>query len=170
VRVPENEPTAVGENETEMAQEAAGARLALQLLVRLKGAATATVDTCSGPVPVFVNVTVLALLVMPSICDEKLTLAGLTDMRGAVPVPVSDTDCIVPRFQESSATVSEPVTVPVTDGVNVTFTEQFDPPARVPGQLLVSVNPPLTEMFPRFSVLPPKLAIITAPEPLVAVF
>jgi len=68
-----------------MAQEAAGARLALQLLVRLKGAATVTVDTCSGPVPVFVNVTVLALLVMPSICDEKLTLAGLTDMRERFP-------------------------------------------------------------------------------------
>jgi len=96
--VPENDPMAVGANETEIVQEAAGAMLALQVLVWLKGAATVTVETCIGPVPVLVNVTVLAVLVVPSICEEKLTLVGLSDATGAVPVPLSATDCVVPRL------------------------------------------------------------------------
>ena len=116
--------------------------------------------TCIGPVPVFDNVMVLAELVAPSTVDENVIDAGVNDATGAVPTPVRIRLCAVPRLKESSAIFSCPLTKPVTDGANDTVTVQFDPPARLPGQLDVSVNPPLAEIVPRFSGLPPKLAIV----------
>lgn len=71
VRAPENDPTAAGAKETETVQEPPGAMLAEQVFIWLKAAAAVTVETCMGPVPVFVSVTVLAVLALPSTWEEK---------------------------------------------------------------------------------------------------
>jgi hypothetical protein len=86
VSVPETDPRTVGVKETCMVQEEPGAMLALQLLVWLKGAAVVTLETCMGPLPVFCNVTVLAVLVVARVW-KKERLAGVTEAAGAVPVP-----------------------------------------------------------------------------------
>jgi hypothetical protein len=89
VRTPEAEPTAVGENTTEMVHEAAGARAALQLFVWPNGPATATLVTCSGPVPLLCTVTLRAVLEVPNNCEEKGKLVGVMVAAGVVPVPPS---------------------------------------------------------------------------------
>ena len=58
-------------------------------------------------------------------------------------------------------TVSNPLTGPVTGGVKVTLTVQFDPATSGLGQLLVSPNPLLAEKLDKFSGLPPKLVMVT---------
>lgn len=170
VRVPEAEPRAVGVNETWTVQEAPGAMLAVQLLVWLNGAAAVTLETCRGPVPVFCKTTLLAWLVVFSTWDWKDTVAGVTEAVGAVPKPERVTACAAPRLPESSVTVSNPLAGPATDGAKDTETVQLDPPGRVVGQLLVSVNPPFAEIFEKSSGLPPKLAMVRGRAPLVPTF
>jgi hypothetical protein len=164
VSVPEAAPTVAGANETEMVQDEPAAMLAVQVFVWIKGALAVTLATCMGPVPVFDTVTVLAALVLPWTWEEKARLAGVTVATGAVPTPARATVCTAPKLPESSLTVSTPVTGPVTDGAKVTPTVQFDPAATVLfGQLVVegsSENPPVAEMVPRSSGLPPKFAIV----------
>ena len=121
-----------------------------------------TFETCSGPSPLFFKVTVLVPLVVPSSWDPKATLAGASETTGAVANPVSATVCVAPALPESSAIVSDPFVVPVTAGANVTETVQFDPAGSMAGQFGVAVNPLLTETLPKFSGLPPKLAIVTS--------
>ena len=67
-------------------------------------------------------------------------------------------------------TISDPLTGPVTVGVNVTETVQFDPAASWLGQELVSLNPPLAEKLERSSGLPPKLVMVMDWEELVPTF
>jgi len=95
-----NDPIAVGVNVTEIVQDAPAARLAPQVLVWLNGADAVTLETCNGAVPEFSIVTVLAVLVAPSTCDEKPSDAGETEAPGAVPVPESATVCMSPAFPE----------------------------------------------------------------------
>jgi hypothetical protein len=137
-----------------------GAMLPLQLCVWLNGPVIATLAPCNGPVPVLCSVIVLAVLVVPSTCDEKDKLDGVAEATGVVPVPLRATTCIAPRFPESSVTVSAPVTKPTACGVNVTDTEQFDPAVTTAGQLLVCENPPLDDRFNPFSGLPPKFVMV----------
>ena len=80
-----NEPIAVGANVTEIVQEEPAAMLALQVFVWLNGADAVTLETCNGPVPEFSTVTVLAVLVDPSTCDEKPSDAGETEAAGVFP-------------------------------------------------------------------------------------
>ena len=86
---------------------------------------------------------------------------GAADM---VPVPLSGTTCVEPKFPESSLTFSAPVTEPAASGVNVTDTVQLDPANRAAGQSFVSEKPSLVEKANPFSGLPPKLVIVTAWE------
>src|SRR6267142_2457740 len=70
---------------------------------------------------------------------------------GSVPVPLRGTSCIDPWFPESSFTVTDPVTVLVSTGVNEMETAQCDPGARTEGQLSVSENPALAETLNPFN-------------------
>jgi hypothetical protein len=160
VTVPEAEPTTVGANVTWMVHDAAGAMLPMQLFVWLNGAVATMLVTCSGPVPVLCSVMFLDVLVVPATCDSKDTGVGVTEAPGMVPVPLSATACVEPRFPESSLTFSVPVTEPTAGGVNVTGTVQFDPAGRTAGQLFVSENPPLADRLNPFSGLPPKFVMV----------
>jgi hypothetical protein len=160
VTVPEAEPTTVGANATWMVQDAAGAMLPMQLFVWLNGAVATMFVTCNGPVPVLCSVMFLTELVVPTTCDEKDNVVGVTEAPGVVPVPLSVTTCVGPRFPESSLTFSAPVTEPTVCGVNVTDTAQLDPADRTAGQSFVSENPPLAERLIPFSGLPPKFVMV----------
>jgi hypothetical protein len=116
--------------------------------------------TVSGPVPVLCRVMVLAVLVLPTACEEKDSVAGDTAAAGVVPVPFNATTWVGPRFPESSLTVSAPATEPTADGVNVMEKAQVDPGARTVGQVLVAANPPLAESPNPFRGLPPKFATV----------
>ncbi len=77
-----------------------------------------------------------------------------------VPVPLSGTTCVEPKFPESSLTFSAPVTEPAACGVNVTDTVQLDAANRAAGQSFVSEKPSLVEKANPFSGLPPKLVMV----------
>ena len=77
-----------------------------------------------------------------------------------VPVPLSGTTCVEPKFPESSLTFSAPVTEPAASGVNVTDTVQLDAANRAAGQSFVSEKPSLVENANPFSGLPPKLVMV----------
>ena len=137
VTVPDAAPVTVGANVTWIVHYPDGAIVPMQLLVWLNVPVTVTLVICNGPVPVLCTVMFPAVLVVPTTCDEKDKLVGLTDAAGAVPVPLSSTICVAPRLPESSLTLSAPVTEPTTCGVNVTATTQWDPAGRSDGQLFV---------------------------------
>src|SRR5579864_7407384 len=161
VSVPVAVPIVLGVNETLMVQKAPAATL-VQLLIWLNGAAVDTLDTFMGPVPELVNVTLLAALVVPTICEEKPRLVGETVAAGAVPVPVIAMFCVAPRLKELSLTVNVPFTVPWAVGTKAIEAVQLDPPCRrAPEQLSVSLNPLLTESVEISSGLPPKFVMVT---------
>src|SRR5271155_4291708 len=90
--------------------------------------------------PLLVNVIVCAALLVPTVCEAKVRLAGARVTAGAVaaaPVPVKATDCGLPLA--SSAMDTEAVRVPVAVGLNVTLMLQLAAAARVAPQVLVSL-------------------------------
>jgi hypothetical protein len=160
VTAPEAEPTTAGTNDTWMVHDVPGAMLPLQLFIWLNGAVATTLETCNSPVPVFCSVMFLGALVVPTACDGKDRVVGVTDAAGTVPEPLSATTCVGPMFPESSLTFRAPFTASTADGVNVTETVQFDPGVSVAGQSFVSENPSLADRLNPFSGLPPKLAMV----------
>jgi len=87
-------------------------------------------------VPVFLNVTVCAALVVPVVCEEKVRLVGESVTTGApTPVPVRVTVCGDPV--ELSLITRMPVTTPTAVGANVTEIVQLAPAATLVPQLLV---------------------------------
>ena len=129
-------PSAVGVKVTLTMQLLPAARLAPHgLLEMAKSPAFAPVSeifvivTADGPV--FVNVTVLALLVIPSPVLGNVKLVGLRLTANAgTPVPVSA--ALLGLVEAFVVKVSEAALTPVVEGVNVTPTKQFAPTARVP--------------------------------------
>ena len=153
-----------------MVQDEPAATLPMQPLVWAKGALAVTLVTCIGPVPMFCKVTFLAALVVPRTCDEKVSVAGVTEASGAVPVPVKTRDCDAPALPESSLMVTDPVTGPVVVGENVTVTVQLVPATSWLGQALVWLKGPLVENPERLSGLPPKLVMVTSCDELPPTF
>src|SRR5206468_1770221 len=96
-----------------------------------------TAPTSRGAVPLFVTVRVCAALVVLTVCEPKVRLAGDTDRAGATPAPVSATLCGLPAAFEAIDT--EAVFAPVVVGLNVTETVQL-PPAATVVQVLVCAN------------------------------
>jgi hypothetical protein len=89
--------------------------------------------------PVFVNVTVCAALVVPTVWLLNVSDAGVTiavGVAGLAPVPVRLTICGLP--EALSATLTLPVLVPAAVGVKVTLIVQFPPAANKLPQLFVS--------------------------------
>ena len=69
------------------------------------------------PLPVFDNVAASAVEVVPTAVFGKLS-AGLNEAPGAVPVPVSDTDCGEPEALSATESVAEKLAAEA--GVKVT--------------------------------------------------
>jgi hypothetical protein len=99
VRVPVRVPVAVGVNVTLMVQVpplAATGVLVLQVVLAMAKSpeiAGAALNT-KPPSPLFVTVTVCAVLVVLIGCDAKVNDVGFSPTVGAVPVPLSATVCV----------------------------------------------------------------------------
>ena len=78
-------------------------------------------------VPTFVNVTVLAALVIPTVTEPKLTLVG--DSFAVVPIPLSGTFCGLPAAL--SVMLKAAVRVPEAVGLNLMLIVQLAPAASV---------------------------------------
>jgi hypothetical protein len=72
-----------------MAHDAPGASAFAQVLVWLNGPVSVTPVTCKGPVPLLCTVMLRAVLVVPSTCEEKDKLVGVTVAAGVVPIPIN---------------------------------------------------------------------------------
>jgi hypothetical protein len=147
VIVPVRVPAAVGVNVTLTMQFAPPFSVGGHVFVCPKSPAEPIV-TDVAPVPVFLTVTGLLALVLPTACEANVKLAGVavTVITVAVPVPVKLTVC--GEFDAVSVSEIVPVRVPATVGVNVTFTVQFAPAFSVVPQLFVCAKSPVdaTEM------------------------
>jgi hypothetical protein len=89
----------------------------------------------SGAVPLLRTVTVCAALVVPTTCDAKETLVGVSVTAGWVPVPLSETECGLPAAL--SVTVTAAVRLPGAEGVKVTEIVQDAPAPSEAGHVFV---------------------------------
>jgi hypothetical protein len=126
-------PAALGVKATWTVHPAPAATEA-QSFVSLKSPAAVTLLTVSVLVPVLVNATACAAVVMPTVSLPKLMLDGVRLMPGDAPMPVSArTTCPAPDPTVYAIT-AVPVRGPVAVGVNVTLTLQEPPGATAPVQ------------------------------------
>jgi len=113
------------------------------------------------PGPTFVSVTALAPLTVPTARAVNVMLAGLRET--AVPVPLSDTVCGLPRAL--SLMDNTAVRVPAAWGVNLTLMVQVNPAPRVAPQVVVREKSPalvpVIVMLLRVSVAVPVLRTVT---------
>jgi hypothetical protein len=130
-------PVADGVNLTLMAQLAPPGRLVPHVLVCVKSVLFAPVMEMelivSGVVPAFLNVTVEAALVVPTVRVEKLTDVGETET--AVPVPLRATNCGLVGSESATLRVADRIEAAV--GANLTPIVQLAPAARLVPQLFV---------------------------------
>jgi hypothetical protein len=89
----------------------------------------------SAALPEFVSETVCAGLIVLTICEAKVRLAGDKTTAGATPVPSRLTVCGLKAALSAIVTAAD--AVPVTVGTNVTLTVQLLPALRAAGQLFV---------------------------------
>jgi len=89
-----------------------------------------------GTLPVFLRVTLCALLVEPTVWAEKVKEVAERLATGKAPVPLRLMVCVAGLAL--SVMVIVPVSVPVVVGVKVTLMEQDEEAARLVPQVLVS--------------------------------
>jgi hypothetical protein len=162
-----NAPVTFGVNVTEIVQLVLTARLAPHVVVSAKSLGSfppiTMLEIVSGPVPVLLRVTVCAALVPPTVVLAKERLDGDAPATGTpIPVPVSTTICCEPAVLPAlSVTVKTPLRVPKAPGSKVTKTEQLDPAATEPAQLLLGTKSdafvPLMTMLAMVNAAPPEL-------------
>ena len=147
LKLPVRVPDAVGENVTLIAQFPPTATELPQLFFSAKSPLVEIVAIAKATEPVFVSVTVCAVLVVPTFWLEKVREAGerLAVVVDDVAVPVRLAVCGLP--EALSVTLKLPVRVPDAVGVNVTLMAQFPPAARELPQLSVSAKSPLAMML-----------------------
>ena len=144
--VAERAPLALGVKETVMEQLLPAARLEPQLFVCWKSAgfvpASVIPEIVRAALPVFVSVTLLVGLVVPTICEPNGKLAGESAAEGALttPVPVRPAVCGLPIALSETETVAE--RTPLAPGVKETVMEQLLPAARLEPQLFVCRKSP----------------------------
>ena len=85
---PLREPAAVGVKVTLIVQKALAARLEPQVLVWEKSPLAVMLEIVRAAFPVLLNVTLCALLLVPTACAGKVNEEGEKLAPGAVPVPV----------------------------------------------------------------------------------
>src|SRR5271165_6037701 len=96
----------------------------------------------SGAFPMLVMVEVCAALVVPTVAEANVSVAGLRFTAGPMAVPASSTNCGLPG---SVPLIAIPAILdPPAVGVKVTFTVQLPPGASDAPQLLVSVKSELS--------------------------
>jgi len=135
-------PATVGVKVTLMVQLAPAARLEPQVLSCAKLPVATILEMVSAAVPVLVNVTACAALVVPKGWLEKVRLVTdkLTTGAGR-PLPASRTTC--GESAALSVIMTEPYRFPTAVGEKVTLMLQLAPAARLAGQLLVSPKSPV---------------------------
>lgn len=165
VKVPSRTPRAIGVNVTPIVQLAPGATEAtVQFwLATPKSPVAATLATVRGASPLFVTLTVCAVLVVPTRCELNVRLVLDRVGTGATPVPLRSTTW-VPGASE--VIVRLPVRSPLAVGANLTSIVQLKLAPRVAAQLLVGMKSPLfvpVMVTPEiFSVAVPLLVRVTA--------
>jgi hypothetical protein len=158
VKVPVREPVAPGVKVTFTVQLAPAFSDVPQLFVCPKSPVTAIGDKLRLVGKLFLSVTALAVLVMPTAWFPNERLAGET-VACSTPVPVNETVCGL--LLALSMTVRVPVRPLVAVGVNVTLIAQFAPAARDAPHVFVCAKSPevliedmlRAEAVPFFSVL-----------------
>lgn len=137
-------PVAVGVNVTLIVQLLPAVSELPQLLVCAKSPGLVPVSAMLLMVrvafPVLLSVAVWAVLVVPTLVELKLRLAGETLAEGALPVPVTLTACGL--VVALSVIVREAVRVPQDVGANVTLIVQVPPATMLLLQVLVSAKSP----------------------------
>ena len=97
----------------------------------------------SAAVPALVNVMIWATLALPGVTLPKLAVAGVNAACGAamaVPIPDSDTVCVVVVEPELSVTTRLAVKARVAAGLKTMLTVQLEPAASVVPQAFVCVK------------------------------
>lgn len=158
-------PVAEGVNVTLMVQLAPAAKVLPQALVCVKSPLAVMADIVSGPSPLFVRVTIWALLLEPTSWLENVRLAGDQDAVGVVPFPESVAEGAA--LVKSPDTVRTPLRVPCAVGAKVTVMMQFDPGATEVPQLFVWEKSPVTWILLRLIGTVPVLESVTVCETLV---
>jgi hypothetical protein len=148
--VPDRAPVTVGLNITPTVQSSPAPMPAPQVLPSTtKSPLATTVETDNAVFRLFVKVTVLATLVVPTAKAANAKLAG-DAVTGGEPVPISLTDCGLPTA--SSVNVRLPTALPVAAGENVTSTLQLARAAiSAPQVLLATTKPALVRMLEKLS-------------------
>jgi hypothetical protein len=145
VRVPVLLPTAEGLKVTLTVQLEEAERLVPQVFVSEKSPLMLTPLMLSVVVPVFLSVTLCALLLVPTGSDEKVSEVAERPATGPLPVPVRLMVWVAGLAL--SVIVIEPVRVPVAVGRKVTLIEQEADAATLDPQVLVSEKLPLATML-----------------------
>src|SRR2546421_696058 len=127
-----------------MVQLAPGLSDVPQLFVWLKSPFKPSAEIVSVALPLLESVIAWGVLEVPSICEAKLSEDGEKVAIAANPVPLSVIDdgagvLLLLR-------VSEPLRLPIADGVKVTLIVQVAPAARDAAQLLLWLKSPLVVM------------------------
>jgi hypothetical protein len=150
VKVPVAEPVAVGEKVTPTVQLVPAGMPAPHVLVAIaNGPVAAMLVMFKAAVCWFVNVTVFAVLVLPTATLLKLTLLA-ESVTGATPVPLRFSVCGL--VNALSVNVRTPVAEPRAAGVNVTPTKQFAPAAMLaPHVLLATAKEPVAAIAVKLS-------------------
>src|ERR1700722_13157719 len=169
LNVPVLVPVAVGVKTTLIVHLALAARLVVQVVAEtLKSPVVETTMPVNATACLFVSVSTLAGLLVPTFSDANFSLAGVS-VAWTVPVPASATVCGL--LGELSVRVRVPVRAPVSVGVKVTSMVQLFPAASVlPQGLALGVWPksPLVVMLVIVSVEVPVFVRVTGFLPAVA--
>ncbi len=159
VTVPVLVPVAVGLKVTLRVQLALAATLEPQVLVWEKLPLTLMLVIVRLAFPVFLSVTLCALLLVPTFCAGKVKEVGERLTTGAVPVPVRLMVWVVGLAL--SVMVTAPVRVPTAVGLKVTLKVQLPPTTTLEPQVLVWEKSPLTVMLVMLSVALPVFLSVT---------
>src|SRR5438874_11997464 len=135
--VPLRAPAAMGVNVTFTVQLAPAAILAPQLLFCEKSPLVAMEVMFTRLAVPFTTFTTCGVLLLPTFCAANVRLAGDTVNCGLPDAPVPESDAVCGLLAAESVSVSVPVRVPAAVGVNVTFTVQLAPAAKLAPQLFV---------------------------------
>ena len=96
-------------------------------------------DTVRMPVPGFWTVMV-CVFVTPTVTLPKLTLEGVTEIKGFTPAPLRE--MVAGELVALLTTLTVPETLPAAAGANATLNEAVCPADRVTGKLIADrLNP-----------------------------
>jgi hypothetical protein len=155
---PPRAPAAVGAKVTAMVQLAPTATEEPQVLVWEKSPVVAIWVTFNAAVPLLVNVTCWAALLLPTTWLVKESDEGLNATLGAVACPLRRADCGGPVTL--SVMLNHPPRVPAAVGAKVTAIMQLAPTATEEPQVLVWEKSPVAAIWVTFNAAVPLLVSV----------